>query len=224
MALILNIETSTNTCSIALAENENLLSIKEAHNIQSHASLITLFINEVFESANKKINDLDAVAVSIGPGSYTGLRIGLSSAKGLCYALNIPLITVDTLESLAHGMVSNHFDENGLYIPLIDARRSEVYYAVFDSNLKTIENSTPLVLNLSTFNNYAKNLYVSGTGAAKTIEIVAEKQFIFLSNVNFSAKNMLKKSNYYYLVTKFANVAYTEPNYLKPFYSPKHKN
>ena len=133
MSLILNIETSTNTCSVALAQNGELLSYKEEHNIQSHASLITVFIDEVLQNAKKKASELDAVAVSIGPGSYTGLRIGLSCAKGLCYALNIPLITIDSLESLAQGMISEKYDANALYLPLIDARRNEVYYAIFNA-------------------------------------------------------------------------------------------
>jgi tRNA threonylcarbamoyladenosine biosynthesis protein TsaB len=99
----------------------------------SHASLITVFIDEVLQNAKKKASELDAVAVSIGPGSYTGLRIGLSCAKGLCYALNIPLITIDSLESLAQGMISEKYDANALYLPLIDARRNEVYYAIFNA-------------------------------------------------------------------------------------------
>lgn len=219
MALILNIETATPTCSVALAKDGQLLSVREMHNVQSHASLVTLFIDEVLKESGKTTENLDAVAVSIGPGSYTGLRIGLSTAKGLTYALDIPLIEVNTLESLAEGMVSNCFDENGIYIPLIDARRDEVYYGVFNSGMDVLEKVQPLVLNCNSFSQYAQKAYVAGSGALKTIELAKEKQFIFLDKVNFSAINMLKKSNCYFAENRFSDIAYSEPEYLKPYYT-----
>lgn len=190
------------------------------HNVQSHASLITMFIDEVLKEADKCIENIDAIAVSIGPGSYTGLRIGLSTAKGLTYALDIPLIEVNTLESLAEGMVKNIYDENGIYIPLIDARRNEVYYGVFNSKIEVLEKVKPLILDSDSFENYKQNVYLAGTGASKTIEI-AKKHFIFLDKVNFSAIYMLNKSNCFYKEKKYSDIAYSEPEYLKPYYSNK---
>lgn len=216
MGLILNIETVTKTCSVALAENGKLLALAEEHDIQSHASKITLFINEVIEKSNKKLSDLDAIAVSIGPGSYTGLRIGLSSAKGLCYALNKPLITIDTLQSLAAGMIKKNFDEEALYIPNMDARRNEVYFAVFNSQLETIKCSEPLILEANSFNNYQKKLILGGNGNKK-IDNIVKSVNIALLNINYSSVNMIKISYEMLNINKFSNIVYIEPNYLKPF-------
>lgn len=216
MGLILNIETATRTCSIALAENGKLLALAEEHDIQSHASKITLFIKDVFEKSNKKYAELDAIAVSIGPGSYTGLRIGLSTAKGLCYALNKPLLAVDTLQSLAAGMIKENHDTDALYIPNMDARRNEIYFAVYSHNLDTIKSPKPLILEENTFNNYQKKLILGGNGNKKIHDIVKNRNFVFL-NVEFSALNMIEISDKMLNINKFSNTAYIEPNYLKPF-------
>jgi tRNA threonylcarbamoyladenosine biosynthesis protein TsaB len=221
MGLILNIETATRTCSVALAQNGILLSCKEAHDVNSHASILNIYISEVLAEAGKKIEQLDAVAVSNGPGSYTGLRIGLSAAKGICYALDIPLITINTLESLAEGMKNEVFDENAVYIPLIDARRSEVYYGVYNSDLQTLEEVKPLILDENSFSNYTNIKFIAGNGAKKVIEISKNSNFVFLNNVTFSAKSMVKKSNYFFKQKSFSDVSYSEPNYLKPFFSNK---
>jgi tRNA threonylcarbamoyladenosine biosynthesis protein TsaB len=221
MGLILNIETATRTCSVALAQNGNLLSCKEAHDVNSHASILNIYISEVLAEAGKEIEQLDAVAVSNGPGSYTGLRIGLSAAKGICYALDVPLITINTLESLAEGMKNEVFDINAVYIPLIDARRSEVYYGVYNSDLQTLEEVKPLILDENSFSNYTNIKFIAGNGAKKVIEISKNSNVVFLNNVTFSAKSMVKKSNYFFKQKSFSDVSYSEPNYLKPFFSNK---
>ena len=141
MSLILQIETATTVCSVALSENGRLLACREIDRRNAHAELITLFIEELLHRFNKSYTDLDAVAVSSGPGSYTGLRIGISVAKGLCFALDIPLIAVGTLAAMADGVIEqNAFDSNvsTLLCPMIDARRMEVFTAVFDSNGKPV--------------------------------------------------------------------------------------
>jgi tRNA threonylcarbamoyladenosine biosynthesis protein TsaB len=216
MSLILNIETATRTCSVALAENGKLLALAEEHDIQSHASKITLFIHEVLKKSNKNIEDIDAIAISIGPGSYTGLRIGLSTAKGLCYALNKPLISVDTLHALAAGMSKENKDKDALFIPNMDARRNEIYYAVFDSELETIQSSKPLILDENTFNNYQKKLIFGGNGNNKIQNTIVNRNFDF-SKVKYSSVNMIQISYKMLNINKFSNVSYIEPKYLKPF-------
>lgn len=136
MAIILNIETSTRVCSVALSVDGKVVQIKETHTQNSHSEQITLFCDEVVKSHNITFNDLDAVAVSKGPGSYTGLRIGVSTAKGLCYGLGIPLIAISTLQSMASGMISKYNDaeRSTLFCPMIDARRMEVYTSLFQKN------------------------------------------------------------------------------------------
>jgi tRNA threonylcarbamoyladenosine biosynthesis protein TsaB len=221
MPLILNIETATRNCSVALAEGETVLAVKEAMDIDSHASLLNGFIADVLESSGKTMQQLDAVAVSNGPGSYTGLRIGLSTAKGLCYALDIPLITVNTLHSLASAMIAFAGDEDAVYIPLIDARRKEVYCGVFDSKENELMPVSPLVLEEDSFGDFGGKKYIAGSGTEKTIEILQNSELIFLKNVTFSAKSMVKKSNCFFKQNLFASVSYSEPEYLKPFYSNK---
>ena len=134
MAIILHIETATTVCSVALSENGKLLSLKEENKGLKHAENITLFIMHVLKESGKKITDLDAVALSSGPGSYTGLRIGTSTAKGLCYALDKPLISVSTLQSLALNAITKTSDASALYCPMIDARRMEVSVLYMTNN------------------------------------------------------------------------------------------
>lgn len=133
MALILNIETSSNSTSVALAEDGVLLKAMEEHNVVSHASKLTPFIEEVLKNANKKPSDLNAIAISIGPGSYTGLRIGLSVAKGLCYALKIPIIAISSLDSLAVYLKNNHSKNNKLFVSVMNSRKNEIYATILNN-------------------------------------------------------------------------------------------
>ncbi|RXR34025.1 tRNA (adenosine(37)-N6)-threonylcarbamoyltransferase complex dimerization subunit type 1 TsaB [Flavobacterium piscinae] len=215
MPYILNIETSTKNCSVALAKDGEAVVCKEIAEMgYSHAEKLHVFIEEILSEANLQFSDLNAIAVSQGPGSYTGLRIGVSAAKGLCYALDIPLIAVDTLEVLA----SQISIEEGLIIPMIDARRMEVYSAIFDKNYQKIRDTKAEILTQESFSELNQMIYFVGDSSQKAKTIIQKENFIFAENVIYpSANQMTKKS--YTLFTKnlFEDVAYFEPFYLKDF-------
>ena len=154
--LILLLETATSSCSVALSENGKIIAVREAKERHIHASHITLFIEELMIQTGKKYSDLKAVAVSKGPGSYTGLRIGVSTAKGLCYALDIPLLGIDTLEAMASGLLSKmEVQQSDLLIPMIDARRMEVYTGIFQKDLKVIEPVNAKIVDASSFDQFS---------------------------------------------------------------------
>jgi len=214
---ILNLETATKNCSVSISKNGNLIALKEICEANfSHAEKLHNFIEDVLKESNIEFKNLSAVAVSKGPGSYTGLRIGVSSAKGLCFALDIPLISILTLASLAHAITV----ENGLIIPLLDARRMEVYTAVFDHNYQSIKETYNYILDENSFAEYLDKGKVTflGDGAKKTSEIITHKNAIFLENYFPSAKEMVALSYTKYQNSHFEDVAYFEPFYLKDFY------
>ena len=217
MSLILNLETATKNCSVALAKDGKTIACKEiaAQNF-SHAEKLHVFIEEILSEANLQFSALDAIAVSQGPGSYTGLRIGVSAAKGLCYALNIPLIAVDTLEILA----SQISIEKGLIVPMIDARRMEVYAAIFDKNHQKIRKTKAEILTVDSFSAWNETIYFVGDSSQKAKTILQKENFIFVENVIYpSAKQMTKKSYTLFTNNHFEDVAYFEPFYLKDFFS-----
>ena len=156
MALILNLETATTVCSVSLGKDGKLLALKEQNGDYSHAENLTLFIEDVLKQANVKFSELDAIAVSKGPGSYTGLRIGVSTAKGLCYSLNIPLIAIDTLKSLAVGIKNSDLKirNSDLLCPMLDARRMEVYCALFDNSLNYVRETSAEIIGILFFFNF----------------------------------------------------------------------
>lgn len=216
MALILNIETATTNCSVSLSENTNVLALKEEHSEgYSHAELLHVFINEVFKIATVAPKSIDAIAVSMGPGSYTGLRIGVSAAKGLCFALNKPLIATETLKSLALKIKST---EEAFIIPLLDARRMEVYTAVFSNNYQVIEPTTNLILNHDSFSTYLQQakVYFIGTGTKKTKELIQHPNAVFMEAQLPSSKEMALISSEKFKSKQFEDLAYFEPFYLKP--------
>ncbi len=225
MGLILIIETATEVCSVALAFNGKLLSIRESDNVNSHSAKVAVFIDEVLKEAGKLPEDLDAVAVSKGPGSYTGLRIGVSSAKGLCYALNIPLISVDTLKSMCFDVVRNNkIEENSLLCPMIDARRMEVYSAFYSVDIKTLREVQADIVEENTYNNYLgdQKVYFFGNGALKCKEVLGKHQnAIFIENVALSAKGMIEIAERKLDNKEFEDTAYFEPFYLKDFIAAK---
>ena len=217
MAILLNIETATKNCSVCLSENENILALAELNEGQfSHAEKLHTFILEVLETAKKEMQDIDAIAVSKGPGSYTGLRIGVSAAKGLCFALDKPLISIPTLASLANTIA---IKEEEFIIPLLDARRMEVYSAVFNNNLEQIRKTEAEIIEEGSFNEYLEKgkTYFLGDGAAKCKGIIKHKNAVFLDNYFPSAKEMAKLSFSEYQSNSFEDVAYFEPFYLKDF-------
>ena len=226
MAKILCIETSTTNCSVAIAENGKLLALAEDDsNSYSHAEQLHVFIQQLFDAANLSASDLHAVAVSKGPGSYTGLRIGVSTAKGLCFALGIPLISVPTLEVLARQVVQD--DSSFPVIAMIDARRMEVYSSVFDSKYQTIQDVTAKILDENAYAELFKThekLYAIGNGVTKFKEITSTAEnFIFIEDRNPSAKEMLTIAEQKYSNKDFEDVAYFEPYYLKDFVGGKKK-
>jgi len=217
MALILNIETATDVCSIALAKDGNVISIKESDEPYSHSKSITLLIQECIKEANEKLENLDAVAISEGPGSYTALRVGTSVAKGICYALNKPLIAIDTLKSIAWA--TQHKENlEGLYCPMIDARRMEVYYKIFDDDNLAVTKLEAKVIDESSYKDYFasnKKIIFSGNGAEKCKSVLQSPLAVF-SNVICSAANMAILSQRSFEEQKFCDFAYFTPNYHKP--------
>ena len=215
MALILNIETATKNCSVSLSNEGKTIVCKElAEQNFSHAEKLHLFIGEVLAENNFTFSDLKAVAVSQGPGSYTGLRIGVSSAKGLCYALNIPLIAIDTLQLLAKQIQI----ENGIILPMIDARRMEVFTAFYDKNQNQIRNVQAEIIDENSYDEIEEVLHLVGDGTAKVKNILVNEKFVFHPNVIYpSANEMSDVSFEKFQKQEFVDVAYFEPFYLKDF-------
>ena len=215
MSYILNIETATKNCSVALAKEGKTILCKEiAEEGYSHAERLHVFIEEIVKEAGITFSDLAAIAVSQGPGSYTGLRIGVSAAKGLCYALGIPLIAVDTLQTLASQITVS----DGLIIPMIDARRMEVYSAVFDVNHQNKREIQAEIIDENSFQGYDETLYFIGDCAAKCKSVLTKDNFVFLENIKYpSAKEMSRLSYDKYKISDTVDVAYFEPYYLKDF-------
>ena len=221
MALILCLETSTKSCSVALASNGKLIAQKESVDEKySRAENLTLYIEEVCKQSSIKLTDIDAVAVSKGPGSFTGLRIGVSTAKGLCYALNKPLIAVSTLEAMTAGQIANFsFEASTLFCPMIDAKRMEVYCAIYDSALNELKKVSADIINETSFAELLalRKIIFFGDGAEKCKTKIIHSNAIFLNNVYPSAKNMIALAENQFTQAKFEDVAYFEPYYLKDF-------
>lgn len=216
MAIILNIETSTKNCSVSLANNGEILAIKELNNGNySHAEVLHPFINEILKESGFSTSQIDAVAVSKGPGSYTGLRIGVSAAKGFCFAFEKPLISFDTLTSLSHAI---SIDE-GFIVPMIDARRMEVYSAVFDASNRRVREIRAEIIDENSFSEYLEKgkVYFLGDGSQKCKEVIHHANAFFVDDKFPSAKEMAKLSYEKYKKSDIEDVAYFEPFYLKDF-------
>jgi len=216
LTYILNIETSTKNCSVSVSNNGELIAIKELNNGNySHAEVLHSFIKEAVNDAKIALSDLSAVSVSKGPGSYTGLRIGVSAAKGLSFALNIPLISINTLESLAHSLAI----ESGMIISMLDARRMEVYSAVFDSDFIQVRAIKAEIIDENSFSEYLDReaIYFVGDGAAKCKSVITHDNAIFVDDHFPSAKEMCSLSYDKYKKNDIEDVAYFEPFYLKDF-------
>ena len=214
MTYILNIETATKNCSVSLAKNGETVLFKEiAEQGYSHAEKLHVFIEEIVKEANVNFSEIKAVAVSKGPGSYTGLRIGVSAAKGLCYALQIPLISIDTMQVLAKKA-----NVDGLIVPMIDARRMEVYSAVFDKNHNKIKEVEAEVLTENSCQDFDQTVYFVGDCQEKCQTVLVKDNFKFLPEIIFpSANEMSQLSFEKFQNNDFEDVAYFEPFYLKDF-------
>lgn len=227
MSVILQIETATTSCSVALAIDGKVVAFKQINERNIHAEVITLFIDELVASANLTYDNLDAIAVSSGPGSYTGLRIGVSTAKGLCFALDKPLIAIETLEAMAYGIIhSDDFtvDEGALLCPMIDARRMEVYCALFDAQGQKVRSTSADIIDEQSFAeelNKHKVIFF-GDGADKCEAALGTNlnaQFLpgFVNSATFLSQKAAEKFD----KKEFEDVAYFEPYYLKDFIAGK---
>ena len=215
MAIILNIETATKNCSVSLSKNGKTIFFKEhADQGYSHAEKLHVFIDQVIKECQINISEINAVAVSKGPGSYTGLRIGVSAAKGLCYALNIPLIAVDTLEILANQVQK----KDGLIVPMLDARRMEVYSAIFNNDLEKISETKAEILSTESYAEINEKIYFVGDCQEKCQTVLTKNNFEFLPEIVYPSANEMSKLSYQKFENKqFEDVAYFEPFYLKDF-------
>ena len=217
MALILSIETSAPICSVALHENGILKGLSEVAVENSHSEVLTVLIENLLKNTFVDKSQLNAIAYSEGPGSYTGLRIGLSTAKGLCYALEIPLIAVQTLKAMANQVLKLYpTTDNLLFCPMLDARRMEVYHAIYDSNFNQIQKTKPLIFEEGTLANFTdKKVVYFGNGAEKGQETLNYSDFHFIKDVETSASGMGSLAFDKFQQQAFEDLAYCEPFYLK---------
>jgi len=222
MTYILNIETATHICSVALSKDEQTIDIIESFEDKTHAELLTVFIEKILLKNNITAKDLSAVAISEGPGSYTGLRIGLSVAKGLCYGLRIPLISIPTLLAMANGAKDINPKTN-ILCPMIDARRMEVYTTIYNSKLNIVKDIEAKIIDHNSFNELLdKNkVLFFGTGSEKCKTEIQHKNANFINKTFVSAKHMSDLSYKKFCNNKFEDIAYFEPFYLKEFQAIK---
>ncbi|WP_413667521.1 tRNA (adenosine(37)-N6)-threonylcarbamoyltransferase complex dimerization subunit type 1 TsaB [Mucilaginibacter sp. Mucisp86] len=227
MSLILQIETATTSCSVALARVGEVLDFKEINARNIHAEVITIYINELLNNTGISYNDLDAIAVSSGPGSYTGLRIGVSTAKGLCFALDKPLIAIETLEAMADGVINNpgfFADDKTLLCPMIDARRMEVYTALFDASGNRVRETAADIIDENSFADYLLHhkIIFFGDGAEKCKDVLSNNaNAMFLDDFANSAIYLTERAAQKFADGNFEDVAYYEPYYLKDFIAGK---
>lgn len=224
MALILNLETAADVCSVALGGDGQLLALKESDQPHSHARLLTTYINECLQIAGRSLSDLDAIAISKGPGSFTGLRIGAATAKGLCYALDKPLISVNTLLSMASVFRERSMPpESALLCPMLDARRMEVYTALFTRQLDFFRTTTAEILDENSFSAELseRKIYFFGNGMKKfkSLNISNMNNALWDDREVMSAAGMVFFSEESYRMGVLENAAYFEPYYLKDFFT-----
>ncbi len=226
MALILNIDTSTEICSVAIARDGKLLALKENDEGLNHSVLLGVYVDELLKENGIRAKELDAVAVSMGPGSYTGLRIGVSLAKGICFGTGKPLIAISTLKALAISVARN-VDEEALFCPMIDARRMEVYSAIFNRNGEMIRDVRAEIIDPSSFSDWLVDhkIYFFGNGSGKVKEVIVHPHAQFVDRVVTSAVNMITLAEQKWEEKTFEDLAYFEPFYLKDFIAtvPKKK-
>jgi tRNA threonylcarbamoyladenosine biosynthesis protein TsaB len=228
--MIVCLETATNLCSVALCDSAGVISLRESSESKSHASMLTVFIGEILREKGIKASDLEAVAVSKGPGSYTGLRIGVSVAKGIAYGASIPLIGIETTLSMFWGITGSKYfsaesDANTLFCPMLDARRMEVYYAIYDSGGNRIKDISAEIITEDTFINIpdSQKIIFFGDGAIKCKDVINRKNSIFAVDYRISASQMLKPVFQSFNDRCFEDIAYFEPLYLKDFITSKQR-
>lgn len=228
MSCILTIESSTETCSVAVCQDGSVIFEKHNKEANSHTKYLATFVEEAISFADSHAIPLDAVAVSSGPGSYTGLRIGVSTAKGVCYGRNIPLIAIPTLKILCVGpLLSDEIDEeNALLCPMIDARRMEAYTIIYDRALKEARTVQADIIDEHTYDEWLNKsvVYFFGNGAEKCKEVIKHQNARFIDNILPSARMMLPLAELAIAKNDYVDVAYFEPFYLKEFVAIKSKS
>lgn len=226
MALILNIETSTSVCSVSLGKDGELIAYKENKEGMNHATHLTIFIDSILKENQLKPGDLDALAVSMGPGSYTGLRIGVSTAKGLCYGSNLPLIAISTLQAMTAPLLKNEAvlsklkdPKASVFCPMIDARRMEVYTAFYSIDNKILREVSAEIIDEESFVSdlEEKEIVFFGDGSAKCQSSLQSENAIFVDDITPTAKGMIQLSEAKFRAKEFVDLAYFEPFYLKDF-------
>lgn len=219
MPAILQIETSTTVCSAALAIDGKTIAVKEANERNIHAGSLTLFIDEVMKKGGLKYTELDAIAVAKGPGSYTGLRIGVSTAKGICFATDKPLISIGTLEMMSYGFMQAYTDYTGLLCPMIDARRMEVYTAVYNHSMVEVQAVSAKIIDNHSFSELLKSNIIAffGDGAEKCMDTFSSGNAQYFSGNFNTASAMTAMAENKFVANMFEDVAYFEPFYLKDF-------
>ena len=224
MSRILCVDTSSFICSVSVFENLSLISSNSTEVEKSHSKLLIQLIDQSLKDAKIKINEVDAFAVSMGPGSYTGLRIGVSTIKGLCYSLEKPLISINTLEILSKSALNHINNYNDFFIcPMIDARRMEVFIKMLDNDFNEVEKDKALILDDKSFNDFGggKLIYFFGDGSNKFQKITNNKNFHFIDNIISSSKYMGELANIKYENNQFENLTTFEPFYIKDFFIVK---
>ena len=228
--MIICIETSTHVCSVALCDSNGPVDLRESSGEKSHASMLTVFIGELLEGAGLKATDLEAVAVSKGPGSYTGLRIGVSTAKGIAYAASLPLIGIETTLSMFQGIDDTirrkyGLDGSSLFVPMLDARRMEVYYSMLDAEGRTVKETSAEIIDESSFTDIPRDIRILlfGDGAAKCHDIIRRENVVFAEEFRISAAHMYQPAFKSIRQNNFEDIAYFEPLYLKDFITSRPK-
>lgn len=226
MALLLHIDTATEHASICLSNDSQVISYAENTDPKNHGAFLQPAIQQLFQNTSYQLSDIDAISVSNGPGSYTGLRVGLASAKGLCFALNKPLIALNTLQIMAQAAIS-HVQKNEpidgyLFCPLIDARRMEVFTAIYDAQLNIVLQPSAKIINETSFQEVLNNNKIVFTGSGHhKLQTVLQQPNAFYFNIQHNATNMVSLAEENIKANNTANVAYTEPFYIKAFFDPK---
>ena len=232
MALILHIETASPVCSVALANDGQLIGLKESSEEKAHSSRLTVMIEEMANEVGWRFDQLDAISLSLGPGSYTGLRIGTSIAKGIAYGLSIPIIGIPTLTALANGFIAkrsdsnNKLNNNSLLCPMLDARRMEVYTALFDSRMAEIRPVEALIIQEESFRELVdrQEVWFFGTGSGKVKGVISHPNARFDPAFQLSAAYQTTLADSLFRRKEFLDTAYFEPHYLKEFLATIPKN
>ncbi len=224
MAIILNIDTATEYASVCLSDGNTILAIEENFEQKNHAAFLQPAIKKIQNTLQFQLSSLHAIAVTAGPGSYTGLRVGLASAKGLCYALNKPLLLINTLQVMAYALAKNYQADktNLLFCPLIDARRMEVFTALYNNHLEPIINPSATIVDENFLKEELKEntIIMGGSGSKKMLQLITHENIIFSTTVH-NATDLAAIATQQFENKQFTNLAYSEPYYLKEFYTAK---